>query len=243
MIKTPSLRSWLVTACALAAAALPGSAAAVSLNVLFGGADLIVGDKIFHDWEDFGGTGIDPGLVEVTGRDDDPLKPGLRYTSDTEFLVEDGATAEFSFQFTVSTLSAEPLIIGNELQFGNTSLVRVGGQNDASYAQIRIDESLDFLPVVDAKHICRDIGGLGGAPNPCGLIFAFDSKAFSPRASIDIVTFVRFETGVIGDMAQMFWFDQRFAQVPEPPAAFLLGAPLMLLCAAARRPGRSNSPI
>jgi hypothetical protein len=85
---------------------------AASLQDLFAGDSITVGDKVFDDWSLLGQTdpvtgSIDLSLIDVTGINSDPLNPGLLFTANNQLSVNGTDFLDLNFGFSVTVLDPQ----------------------------------------------------------------------------------------------------------------------------------------
>jgi hypothetical protein len=214
--------------------AVPG---ACTLAELDAGARIQVNDKLFDNWAESSSTVALPGVtlgnaanIIVTGLDDDPSNPGIRFTANGEWSIPQplpGGSIIFvhSIEFDVSVVGGAATLTDNSLsvvfgaQPGPSTSAGVSEQVFGA-AQLNLGEkivdfsdtfdSIDFAAPQSFLHVEKQVG--------------ITAESFS--ASADIVS-----------------VDQRFSQLvaaPEPSALFLFGLGWVLLGAwtwKQRRPG------
>jgi hypothetical protein len=197
------------------------SVQAIPMLELSDGASIVVGDKIFSDWQillnnvrDGGGNIVgsaDLSNIDVQGLDDDPLNLGLVYDANGELFVStvDRAFQDLTFDFVVSTIDGSVRIEDNSLTIPETGFV--------------IDsDSFTFV-------VSEDVSSLGGDPLGAkeldldiGRDVLSTSINFAPQSSIRVRTRIRLDTDD-GELVQLESFEQRFSQIPEPTTLALLG--------------------
>lgn len=193
---------------------------AIPLEDLFGGEELIVGDKSFSDWDplwDGGSVGPDFSQIDVTADNSDPDNPGLVYTATSDALsvtFDDWIDLEFSFN--VSVVGSDMLINGSSLEITDHELV-------GSAALISIIEFVDDTvgnPLGD-KFVTADL---------LIRLLLSDAISFSPQSAVNITTFLSIQTFDESDQTTLTQFTQHFSQVPAvpvPPTLLLLGFGLL----------------
>jgi len=209
----------------------PRVADAVPITDLFEGATLTAADKLFDDWslldvQTVNGASAVLSAVDVTPLTDDPLNPGVKFTTDglalgTPFGHQGPSSASVRFSYSVQTISGEPLIKDNSL-FLNGFTFDAGPQ-----ATITISETVtDALgAVLGTKVVFANSFDSPGSGDPDH----FDFAEFDPRDIVFVETFVDIQGPGTNDGAVLAGFEQRFSQVPEPAAGLLafLGLPLL----------------
>ena len=164
----------------------------IALVDLLGGDCMIVGDKIFENWELTTNFGYDVVNVEVRPVTDDPNNPGLRYV--TNNYSADGTDKGFTVEYDVSTLSGEAII-------KDFSLELISGQGGVSLIHDLLPFSLEF-------HLEANTGD------------TFDEAQFTPTDSIRVqvgaTLFGDFEP------ADLQEFVVRYSQIPPQVAGELL---------------------
>lgn len=205
----PSNPKKLAVASAAAIAGLfllgPGKAQAVLLSdLLFGGAEIIVNDKRFSDFqfeEDIGSKTVDTDLIDVTGLDDQPLNEGLKFTAHADALTVDaGDFIDFKFNFKVTVEDPEFRI------------------KDASLALTEFVPDRDDLGLIHIVDFATDVNNLG-----LGTLEVFSDPFFGPLT--DAVEFDRqamvfqeidiFVDSVVAPIG-IIEFEVRKSQIPEP---------------------------
>jgi hypothetical protein len=188
-----------------------------------------VGDKRFHDFtlsfqDSTSGQLPSYDQVIVSSLNDDPLNPGLRFTSNGQFSTIGTNLLSVEFGYSVSTLTASPLINGNTLTLDSHSFGSTGGN-------ILISED-----VADA--VGGDLGNkIVEADQSNGLFDLMESISFAPQSSVRIVNAMTIGGDNPGDTVDLSIFSQRFSQVPEP-AGLALAVTGLFVLAARRKPKR-----
>ena len=201
--------------------ALSASAAqAVPLQDLFNGDLLLAGDKIFDDWQllgDFSTNAVDFNQIEVLPLNDQPLNPGLQYSTTGELTVTGLDVIDFAFSFRVSTIDGSARIKDNSLEIDSFSF---GTGNTGGFIFLFEDIYDTDMNLIGEKLVLAD-----NQPPP--LFDLFDAARFTPVSEIIVDTFVFMSGDSVGDTVSLDGFTQRFSQVPEPITLVLLGAGML----------------
>ena len=197
-----------------------GNAYAIPLSDLLTGGSITVLDKLFDTFEvEFNGGGkfVDTSLIDVTGLDDQPNNPGLKFTAEQGALtVEDffDFDINFAFNFAVTVLDPNKKIKDASLALTDfTSL----DPFDGGYIQIN-DFAFD-----------SDMNGLADL-NVYGDPFfgpTTDSAEFAPQSMLFQEIHIVVETGFDGEPTGINMFEIRKSQIPEPTTLLLLSAGLI----------------
>lgn len=220
-----SFRAWqLVSGVALIVVSLgllgqPTVVYGVTLQELFDGDTITADDKLFRDWTlidvlSVNGGFANAGLVDVTPLVDDPLNPGIKFTSSvdgigTPFGHTGPSSVVLTFSFNVLTTNGLPLIKDNSLRINDWVF------DSSQEASITISENVfdtagqalgDKLVTALPGEIPPDLG------NPSH----FDTATFAPQSFLHVVKRINVQGPGDNDGARVLMFEQRFSQVPEP---------------------------
>jgi hypothetical protein len=216
--------------------AFAGSAQAVLLTDLLGGASITAGDKVFDQWrvifEDYSDPTltIDPDNIDVTALNDGGLDPG----PGLEFSILGGAMnvtgddlyayLDYMFGFRVTSLGSPIKDNSLELQSG---LVTLTGDNGIFIQElVGTDPTAVESPgledlgskYVEFSFLDPSFGGPGLTEN------LTDSADFAPQNQIYVSKNILVWATGSAETAGLFGFTQRFSQVvPEPATVLLLG--------------------
>ena len=197
-----------------------GTGQATQLGGLFGGADMIVGDKLFSDWTllDFNDSAnpsnTDYNLIEVNPLADQALNPGLEFVSTGILTVSDMDIMDLYFSFTVTSLGA--LIKDNSLEITDYEF---GANNFGGliYIEEHVYDVADNLLAFKIAEI----------DNFFGINDPYDWAEFAPQQSIYVEKNILLSGDWFGDTVSLNSFDQRFSQVPEPATILLVSTGLL----------------
>ena len=235
-----TLRASLHSSYLLLTAALaftPAAAHAISLSALLGGQTITADDKLFSGWTQIdlvtvNGGFADPTKFDVTPLVDDPLNPGVNFTSPidgigTPFGHTGPSSVIFTFSFNVQTTGGQPIIKDNSLRI--TDWTFDSGPN----AFIQITETVLNAAggtIGDKQVVARP----GETPPDLGNPNHFDTLNFAPVSFLHIVKRIEIQGPGTNDGARLEMFEQRFSQLPEP-ASVLMAACSTLACIRWRR--------
>ena len=183
-----------------------------TLEELFDGGSILVGDKLFTEWVSDIDPAIDLSQVIVTPLDDDPLNPGLRYDWGDQ-LSGDGADLFTGgiFAFVVQTTSPNFLIKDNSLELLD---FEVSGDADIVASETPIDLATGN-PFVDPDTGENIVKFVGTDPDIPGGPATFRAVDFPPQDAIGVTNGVTGETDTGGTFA-IRSIEQRFSQTPHP---------------------------
>ncbi len=216
------LKPLSVLVLALAAA----GAQAIPMSDLLGGQTLTVNDKVFADWEvtflDMSNPNQaepDYSLIEVTGLDNDPNNPGIRFELNGQLDVtgvdQDGDWVDWTFNFSVATANGAALI--KDVSMDLTGVAFEGDEGMVGIVETVTDMNDALLADID---VLSDNAGWEEDKLQDGANFATQSKIFVEKN-------VLVATDAAGEMASLESFEQRFSQkveqAPEPGLLVLLG--------------------
>lgn len=210
------------------------NASAIPLTALLNGGSIIVGDKLFDDWEiihefssDFDFFGVDTDKIEVTGLPGglDP-GPGLHFEiMDDELSIEgDGIFAflDFMFGFRVSVLDPLLKIKDNSLYLTDYELI-----NTTTSTTVYIGEEIYGDANYDTWLGDKFVEANDGIFNQN--IKLFDAADFAPTDEIWVTKNIYLEAWDFGEIATLRSFEQRFSQIPEPSILLLFSLGLFAL--------------
>jgi hypothetical protein len=208
-------------------AARSEASVAISLEALFDGENLIVGDKLFSGWVlngevlvldiDSDGRTVQPDFSQiiVEGLDDDLLNPGVKFNVNGQFTALGFDQLSLQFAYRVSTLDGSARIKGNSLSIENGYSFAGDGGRIAIFEDVNAENG-DVLGG-RAKHVFADYE----VPPPQET----DALSFSPQRTIIVTTSIAVAGFGSSDditVASLDTFTQRFsqlaqtAQIPEP---------------------------
>ncbi|MBA6289587.1 PEP-CTERM sorting domain-containing protein [Colwellia sp. MB3u-4] len=209
---------------------------ATPISTLFNGGSIVVGDKLFDQWELIQDISSNPFSVntddiDVTSLADGGLNPGsgLHFEILNDAFTLEGNDSytflDFMFSFRVSVLDPIFKIKDNSLYLTDSALI-----NPTSLTSIFIEEKIYSDPnrgnEIGTKNVERsDIFGQQNEK-------LFDSANFSPTDEIWVTKNILLEAGDFGEFASLRSFEQRFSQVsvvPEPSTLILFSLALVSL--------------
>lgn len=216
----------LLTAAVLLGTSQPGSA--VPLSTLLEGGTLRVDDKVFFDWTLVSLVVTDPnrepdlGLIEVIPLEDQPRNPGIRFEATGELVVTDLNFLDLDFTFRVRALDPSFRIKDNSLEI---VAFEFGGEGGV-IAIVETVFDTDGRTLAN-KFVQSD--------QRSGIFDLFDAAAFAPQQEILVEKDIFLAGDFLGDSVQLNVFEQRFSQVPEPPALALFVLALTAIAVIMRR--------
>lgn len=206
---------------------LSSFARAASLQDLFDGTDIIVGDKLFSEWHivNEASTSLifpDYSLVEVNPLIDQPLNPGLEFITNGQFSVSDLDFLDIYFGFTVSSLGPQ-FIKDNSLEITGYDFFNSTG------GLITIEETVTDVLGVELAFKKVEVDNLSGVYN------LYDWAEFKPGNMINVEKNILVFGDEVGDVVRLDSFTQRFSQTPEPCTIILFGIGLIAFAGAGRK--------
>lgn len=189
----------------------PAQAATVTLQELFDGATLQVGDKLFANWLLFADPGlIDYSKVTVTGLNDDPNNPGLLYDFGDQISGSGvNVSAGLAFAFVVGVVNGHQLIEDTSLKLKDFTVTGDGS--------------------VFAVAVPLDIGGSGALSGPvvvgsdANTTIPYADVKFPPQQAIGVSNAATAQTDQNGGTFALKTYEQRFSQTPIPEGSSVLG--------------------
>lgn len=197
-----SRRAVLAAACSLLLAT-PGAAA--TLQSLFGGGFLTVGNCRFDDWQlltgsNTTGAALDYSQMSMNVLASDPNNPGLQFAAGGQLAVAGVNAVDLSFSFQVHSLAAGNSFTGHSLNMTGVSFAGPGG--------------IAYLSQEATTLAGADLGPVVALADNVADVFEFaDAQTFAPHHHLKI-TVNLFASGLeAGDSINFTAFTQRFAQI------------------------------
>ncbi len=199
---------------------------AITLDALFSGGSMVVGDKLFSDWEliyqdSTSGPLPDYSLVEVIGLTDQPFNPGLQFDTVDQFSVSGVNTLQVDFGFNVTVLG--PLLIKDN----SLEMLEFGFDWDGGF--IAIDEHVTDSNGIEVAYKSVYIDNAFGGSD------LYDSAEFTPQPFIHVEKNILILGDYAEDVVRLNSFSQRFSQIPEPATMVLFGLGLLGVAGVSRR--------
>jgi len=203
--------------------AAAGVGQAMPLSSLLNGGSIQAGDKLFDSWtvsfyDASDGRTFNPGNIEITALSDGGLSPGpgLSFSiSNSELTIQgDGiyAYVDLMFGFRVSVLETALAIKDVSLGalgafFGSQTDLNDGHNDNGSYIRESIGTSagLNDLGVNEVQFSILDSVTTG---------VVNDSKAFAPQSQVWVTKNIAVWASEATDYAGLYYFEQRFSQIP-----------------------------
>lgn len=201
----------LLSAVALASGTLHEAAYGATLQTLLSGGTIVVGNSMFHDWQLLtsdatNGVPPIPSLISVDPLADDPLHPGLQFTTTSQLAVSGINAIDVIVQFRVDALAGSSSFTGHSLTLTGIAFGTHGGiayVSDELTSYLGADSGA-AVAIVDKM---SDVSQLN------------NTSTFSPRAGLIVAANV-FITGLAsGDSINLTSFNQRFTQNGPMPVA------------------------
>jgi hypothetical protein len=179
------------------------TAAGATLQELFDGGSLIVGDARFSNWElnSLSSTAGSPNLTQITAVPllNDLANPGLLFAANGQLAVSGVNSIDLMFTYRVQTLSSDAAFANHALALTG---VNFGGDGGLAFVadDLRDDSGGDFEPtlVIDDK-----------ATN---FVLRHDRSEFAPQSAMSVTTSV-FVGGLSAtDAVHLASFTQRFSR-------------------------------
>lgn len=185
----------------------------ISLNALFNGETLTVGDKLFFDWELLENrttSGADPGQTLVAAIRDDPDRVVLRFDGreNSSLYAQGNELIDYTFRFKVRALDPAQLIkdVGLSLRYHDSSDIM-------SITEFVYDPGRSFIDSFASLEV-----------GPGKLT---ERQEFEPRDIVVVEKRILLGGGIDVDdtfeplVSYIHAFGQEFSQVPEPGTAGL----------------------
>ncbi len=211
-----------------------GTAQAVTLQQLFDGDSITIGNAVFFDWQ------RDPASNTSAGFEPDfdqievvPIQSGnsvgLRYNAADQWTTVGGTFIDTFFSYVVTTTSASTSIVASQLELVDFEFEDFGGA-------INIVEELS-APNGDLVAL-NDVF----ADNLTGDSSLFDSVSFGSPSQIDVATSVLLLGDFQEDVVRLNTFEQSFItrSIPEPATLGLFAASVLATASAVRRRVTTN---
>lgn len=215
-----------------------GSAHAVLLTNLLGGASITAGDKLFDNWTLRSYTASDPARsfdpdnIDVTPLNDGGLDPGpgLRFNVSNGELTVIGddifAFVDLMFGFRVTVLDPTLKIKDNTLEYAPAGAMWSVLQDTAWDVGSYIIENIDTSVILTGPIEVGDLGTKDiqfSTSDLEDISKVTDNATFAPQSQIWVTKNILVWAFDSTDSAAIFRFDQRFSQttVPEPATLWL----------------------
>jgi hypothetical protein len=201
---TNSFVGGLIWAACAASVCRPTTASAATLQGLFGGATLTVGNARFDNWQllsadHTSGAAFDFSLMSMSAIGSDPSNPGLQFGSGGQLAVNGINAADLTFRYQVHAIGASNSFAAHSLNMTGVTFAGPGGIATISQEVTTID-GVDLGPAVTLADNVADV-------------FEFaDAQAIAPHLNLQVTVNV-FVTGLVAaDAINFTAFTQRFAQ-------------------------------
>ncbi|BBO31942.1 hypothetical protein [Lacipirellula parvula] len=185
-------------------ASCPAAATAATLQALFGGVTLTVGNARFDNWQllsadHTSGAAFDFSLMSMSAIGSDPSNPGLQFASGGQLAVTGINAADLTFRFQVHAIGASNSFAAHSLNMTGVTFSGPGGIATISQEVTTIG-GVDLGPAVTLADNVADV-------------FEFaDTQAIAPHLNLQVTVNV-FVTGLVAaDAINFTAFTQRFAQ-------------------------------
>jgi Dockerin type I domain len=199
-----SLRTLLVGACLLIPATFDRLAAGATLEELFRGESIIVGNSQFSDWELISldsTAAVSPDLsqIAVVPLADDASNPGLQFVPNGQLSISGINSIDFLFKFHVHALTGSEAITNHALALTGISFDGNGGLANIS-ADAMDDLGADLGPTLVI------------ADKESKFTQSFDASGFAPQLGVFVVTEVFINGLSAADAINLASFSQSFSQ-------------------------------
>ena len=177
---------------------------AATLQSLFGGSSLTVGNCRFDNWQLLSGSNttgaaFDYSLMSMNVVATDPANPGLQFASGGQLAVAGVNAVDLSFRFQVHAIGASNSFAAHTLNMTGVTFTGPGGIAYISQEVVSINGA-DLGPAVTLADNVADV-------------FEFsDSQTIAPHFNLNVTVNI-FATGLVTtDAINLTAFTQRFAQ-------------------------------
>jgi hypothetical protein len=206
-------RTLLISACQLAEGTFDRFAACATLEQLFGGGFVNVGNSQFSDWELISldsTAAMNPDLsqIAVAPLVNDPSNPGLQFAANDQLSISGMNTIVLVFKFRVHALAGGNAFTNHALALTDIRFGSNGGLADIS-DEVTSSSGAELGPTLVI------------ADNEFNFTQSLDTLGFAPQSDVFVVTKVFISGSSAADAINLASFTQRFSQIGPavPPDA------------------------